>query len=172
MSCVGGSFDWPFVHPTEIFRTYRSTPRLMTIHDFVPSPPAESICTSRPHRPQCKGIFASWMGPKMVFSPDTPSASAEGSARMADFSRHVVEIPTFVSRITGGATKCCPTSTGFENPASRELCDASSNKSGFSCLVRFVTWYCEVCVWRNSITFTAGIKIPNQDCSVSTELTD
>ena len=42
------------------------------------------------------------------------------SARMAEDSRHVVVIPKSVSGIIGRVTEYCPTSTGFENPASRE----------------------------------------------------
>ena len=42
------------------------------------------------------------MGPKMVFSPTTPFASAVGSSRMAEYPRHVVVIPC------GRVTKKCP----------------------------------------------------------------
>ena len=139
-------------------RNFRNISRLMTTQDSHPSSLTEPICTSMPYRPNCNVIFASWMGPKMVLSPSTPFVSPSGSSRMAEHSRYVVVIPCHSSFIAGWVTKSCPTSTGFENSASRETCprllnftegflcteccpflDARSNKSEVSCFVSFVS---------------------------------
>ena len=156
--------------------TYLSTPRLMITHGFDPFPLDESICASMPNRPQCKVTLASWMGPMMVFSHNTPYGSVVEFSRMAESSRHVVVIPTFAIRISGRGSKYCPTSTCFENPASRDLTqalefqlsffvvrgtdrflDARSNKSG--CFVprkvrHQVLCNVEIFVWGNVVITT------------------
>ena len=144
------------------------------------------------YRPNCNETFASWMGPKMVLTPNTPLASAARSSRMAEYLRNVVVIPCCWSKTAGRLTRNCLTSTDFENPASRgtsrrllnstevfwvkecgPFLETWSNKSLVSCLVSFnwIVWNVETGVWRNIVSFTS-LQILGQSCSVDTELID
>ena len=58
-------------HSAETTKTLLTTPQLMTLQDFDPSPLKESICISMPHRPNCHEFLASWMISKMELSPNT-----------------------------------------------------------------------------------------------------
>ena len=80
------------LHSKESSITCWPTPRLMTTHDVDPFSLDETICASMPYLPKSKVTFASWMGPKIVLTPNTPYASAEESSRMAEYSRHIVVI--------------------------------------------------------------------------------
>ena len=132
-----------------------------------------------PCRPNCNETFASWMGAKMVLSPNTPLASAARSSRMAEYLRNVVVIPCCSSKTAGRFTKNCFTSTDFENPASREtsrrllnstevfwfiecgpFLDTLPNKSLVSCLVA-LTKSCEMLRPAFGETFSPSLLSPD-----------
>ena len=100
------------LHPAKNSVTSLSTPRLMTSQNLCPFPLTEPICISKPYRPYCHEIFASWMGPKMVSSPNTPFAAAARSSRMAEYARQLVVILRFSRKFTGRNFSC---SLAFEH---------------------------------------------------------
>ena len=101
----------------------------------------------------------------MLLSPNTPSAADVESSRMGEY-RHV----EVIACSTRWVKKYCHTSTSFESPASRETSQALEFQ--LSLFVMHGTRYVEIFVWGNVDTFTTLAKVPNQDCSVVTELVD
>ena len=144
--------------------------------------------------PQCRIVKLFIVdGPEDGLSPNIPRASASGSTRIAEYSRHVVVMPCCSSKIAGRVTKNCPTLTDFENSASRYHCpqplnptdiflkieyypflDARLNNSTVSCLVSFVTrsrgMLRSVC--GETLSPSLVLKIPSQNCCADTELID
>ena len=172
---VSGYMD--LLHPAENSVTCLSTPRLMTTHNFVPSPLTESICTSVP----CRGWARRWyflpiqlcFGPRVITEGRILTTLRDNSYSCQQnlWSGHE-ELSLFHRlRESCFARNLSPALNSTQlflvcTERSRFL-NALSRKAGDSSLVRVVTWSCEMLRFVFGVTLSPSLRPTLQCCALA-----